>query len=160
MFLILNDIMLIFSQLKKRNLHHSFINEDNLYLINGTVKVGGFEFFERTNKIKLTEREYLKFSQIEKNIDYLAPEILENKKLSMNMNLFSFGGLIYKLLYNSYPFEGKFDGNNDLILMYKNEVCSLDFVKIPEKKKKEKNLSKKQTISGPKMDSILENDHK
>jgi hypothetical protein len=129
MCLVLNDLLQIFSQLKERRLHHCFVNEDNLYLINGMVKLGGLEFLERTNKIKLTEREYLKFSGIKKHVDYIAPEILIRKKLSMNMNLYSFGVLVYKLLFNVYPFQGKFDGTKDLILMYKNEICKLDFCK-------------------------------
>lgn len=127
MCLVLNDLLQIFSQLKERRLHHCFINEDNLYLINGMVKIGGLEFLERTNKIKLPELEYLKFSNISKHVDYLAPEILTNKKLSMNMNLFSFGVLAHKLLFNVYPFQGKFKNNRDLELMYRNETCKLDF---------------------------------
>ena len=138
MCLILNDLLQIFSQLKERKLHHCFVNEDNLYLINGMVKLGGLEYLERTNKIKLTEREYMKFVSIKKHVDYIAPEILISKKLSMNMNLFSFGVLVYKLLFNMYPFEGKFDGIKDLILMYKNEVCKLDFC----------NQTKIKTLSG------------
>lgn len=123
----LNDLLQIFSQLKERRLHHCFINEENLYLINGMVKVGGLEYLERTNKIKLPELEYLKFSKIRKHIDYLAPEILTNKQLSMNMNLFSFGVLTHKLLFNVYPFQGKFKNNRDLELMYRNEICKLNF---------------------------------
>lgn len=127
MCLVLNDLLQIFSQLKERRLHHCFVNEENLYLVNGMVKLGGLEFLERTSKTKLPELEYLKFARIRRHVDYLAPEILTGKKLSMNMNLFSFGVLAHKLLFDAYPFQGKFKDIRDLELMYRNETCKLDF---------------------------------
>ena len=127
MCLILNDIIQIFAQMKERKLQHCFINENNLYLINGMVKLGGLEFLEPISKINMEERQYLKFSYLFDDVDYLPPEVLVRKIFTLNMNLFSLGVFIYRLLYNRYPFEGKFNGSKDLLLMYQNEVCKLEF---------------------------------
>lgn len=127
MCLVLNDILQIIAQLKERRLQHSFINERNLYLINGVIKLGGLEYLERSDKINLEEIEHLKFTRITSCAQYLAPEILIRKKLSHNMSLFAIGVLMFRLLYNELPFDGQFTDMRDLALMYQNEICKVDF---------------------------------
>lgn len=114
-------------QLKERRLQHAFINERNLYLINGVIKLGGLEYLERSDKINLEEIEHLKFARITACAQYLAPEVLIRKKLSHNMSLYAVGVLMFRLLYGELPFEGQFTDLRDLSLMYQNEVCKVDF---------------------------------
>ena len=51
------------------------------------------------------------------NKHFLAPEIIEKQKINEKVDIWSFGILIYYIIYNKYPFNGK-----NKILLYKSII--------------------------------------
>ena len=79
-------------------LHNDF-KPDNLYLLfDGTVKI--VDFGAATHISDKSEK------QIFGTINYLAPEVIVNKKYSVQSDIYSLGIIFYELLTGELPFEG------------------------------------------------------
>jgi serine/threonine protein kinase/tetratricopeptide (TPR) repeat protein len=51
----------------------------------------------------------LKLNFVHGTTEYLAPEILKKEKMSFNVDLYSFGILLYQIAYHHYPFRNEND---------------------------------------------------
>ena len=79
-------------------LHNDF-KPDNLYLLyDGTVKI--VDFGAATHISNKNEK------QIFGTIKYLAPEVITNKKYSIQSDIYSLGIIFYELLTGDLPFQG------------------------------------------------------
>lgn len=79
-------------------LHNDF-KPDNLYLISdGTIKI--VDFGAATHISSKNEK------QIFGTVNYLAPEVITNKKYSVQSDIYSLGIIFYELLNGDLPFEG------------------------------------------------------
>ena len=79
-------------------LHNDF-KPDNLYLISdGTIKI--VDFGAATHLSNKNEK------QIFGTVNYLAPEVITNKKYSIQSDIYSLGIIFYELLTGDLPFQG------------------------------------------------------
>ena len=103
---ILSQLNKSFKIISKKNIIHGLINLENIYVKN-----------ENKNQIyKLGICDNKEFHNLVSNYNFysskvqalaLAPEILENKTISEEVDLWSIGILIYVLYFKEYPFKGK-----------------------------------------------------
>ncbi|KAL4502139.1 hypothetical protein ABPG72_000374 [Tetrahymena utriculariae] len=107
-----------------REIHsHSIIHRDlkpqNIFIKGNQLKIGDFgcartAFIDSLNTGKTTVgSSYFK-----------APEIIEGLEYGFEVDIFSLGVLLYKMLFNSYPFEGQ-----SVQEIYKKMQSSIDFKK-------------------------------
>ena len=95
----MNQILLGSEMIHSRGILHNDFKPDNLYLLfDGTIRICDFGAASHiTNKEK---------SQILGTANYLAPEVIVNKKYTVQSDIYSLGIIFYELLTGELPFEG------------------------------------------------------
>lgn len=85
--------------LHEREIIHNDLKPDNLFIISdGTIKI--VDFGIATHSSSREQKETLG------SVNYVAPEILTNKKRSFQSDIFSLGVILFELLTGKTPFEG------------------------------------------------------
>ena len=78
---------------------HNDLKPDNLYLIyDGTIRICDFGI---ASHISSKEEKHILGT-----VNYLAPEVIQNKKYSIQSDIYSLGIIFYELLTGDLPFEG------------------------------------------------------
>lgn len=97
---------------------HNDLKPENLYLIaDGTIKI--VDFGAATHLSSKNEK------QIFGTVKYLAPEVITNKKYSVQSDIYSLGIIFYELLTGDLPFQGT--NSEEIIRAHANaDVVRLD----------------------------------
>ena len=105
-------------EIHKFGILHNDFKPDNLYLLSdGTVKI--VDFGAATHISNRNEK------QIFGTVNYLAPEVIVNKKYSVQSDIYSLGIVFYELLTGELPFVGT--SSKDIIEAHaKADVIRLD----------------------------------
>lgn len=80
-------------------IHRDIKPQNVFYLPNGTIKLGDFG-------IAKNENEYSSESEIMGSIHYLAPEIIQGKKFSVQSDIYAAGITFFQLITGILPFDG------------------------------------------------------
>ena len=105
-------------EIHKFGILHNDFKPDNLYLLyDGTIKI--VDFGAATHISSRNEK------QIFGTVNYLAPEVITNKKYSVQSDIYSLGIIFYELLTGELPFQGS--NSKEIIEAHaKADVIQLD----------------------------------
>ena len=127
----LDEIKIIFYQIfncvnflhKEYKISHNNLNPFNIFInTNGFVKISGFNFISQFNESYKIDKQ---LSEINQNIQFLSPEILNNKKITQNSDLFSIGLIMYYLKDQNYINNPKIENKS-----YEYFLKELEYFKI------------------------------
>ena len=111
---ILSQLNNSFQIMKEKNLVHLSLNLENIL-----IKYENPERTKLTYKLKLVNYSclleeipnILKLSQTNRNLNFVAPEILKGEKVNEKCDLWSLGVIIYTLFFKQHPFNGENEKN-------------------------------------------------
>lgn len=96
----MSQILLGVKQMHELGILHNDLKPDNLYLLfDGTIRIVDFGAASHIS--------YKKEKHILGTINYLAPEVISNKKYSISSDIYSLGIIFYELLTGEVPFSGE-----------------------------------------------------
>ena len=95
----MNQILLGSETIHEHGILHNDFKPDNLYLLfDGTIRI--CDFGAATHSSNREEKRILG------TVNYLAPEVILNKKYSVQSDIYSLGIIFYELLTGELPFSG------------------------------------------------------
>lgn len=117
LIILLKDLFLGLEELRSLGYVHRHLHEGNIYVVNQTLKIGGFEHCERLAAKHMNFNYHLFVLNSMKDVlQAIPPEVTLNRCCTVKTSMYCVGSLLFRLLYKEPHFKAA--SLNDVLKIY------------------------------------------